>query len=210
LVPIDNTTDGRIGDTPDTFIRLPQIRICSSTASGFAITAGRVANRRRCGALQQGPGGSQCRAWGKHFPYARLITLGSTTEAAKMAVDEPGAAAIASRQAAVNYGLRILFQDIEDSPNNETRFVVIGNQKCEKTGKDKTSVMFRVTHAAGALVEALEVFRQAKINLTWIESYPVQSLVGGKPQYALFVDFEGHAGTRRSPRHQGSRITSAR
>ena len=96
---------------------------------------------------------------------------------------------MASRQAAVRYGLRILFTDIEDSPYNETRFAVIGHQRCARTGNDKTALMFRVQHAPGKLVDALDVFKQAKINLTWIESFPAKT---PKPEYVFFVDFEGH------------------
>ncbi len=121
-----------------------------------------------------------------------------------MAQHEPGAAAVASRQAAVKYGLRILFTDIEDSPHNETRFAVIGHQKSGKTGHDKTTIMFRIPHNPGSLVEALDVFKQNKINLTWIESFPGPRRPAGdanedkaahkaaKPEYMFFVDFEGH------------------
>src|SRR5262249_6944567 len=87
------------------------------------------------------------------------------------------------------YGLRILFENIEDSPFNETRFAVIGLSDCGKTGHDKTAIMFRVTHQPGTLVEALELFKQNKLNLTWIESFPARS---GKQEYVFFVDFEGH------------------
>src|SRR5262249_8716710 len=132
----------------------------------------------------------QCRAWlSKNVPQALLKDVSSTATAAELAQKEPGAAAIASRQAAVRYGLRVLFSDIEDSPFNETRFAVIGHQKCEPTGHDKTTVMFHIPHAAGSLVEALEVFKSAKMNLTWIESFPART---PKPEYIFFVEFEGH------------------
>ena len=134
---------------------------------------------------------SQCRNWlSKNVPQALLQEVSSTADAARLAQTEPGAAAVASRQAAVRYGLRILFRDIEDSPYNETRFAVIGHQKCGKTGHDKTAVMFRVPHKPGSLVDALDIFKQAKINLTWIESFPAKP---AKPEYLFFVDFEGHA-----------------
>src|SRR6185312_5062091 len=149
---------------------------------------------------------SQCRNWlSKHFPHALLKDVSSTATAAELASHEPGAAAVASRQAAVKYGLRILFTDIEDSPHNETRFAVIGQQKSGKTGHDKTTIMFRIPHNPGSLVEALDVFKQNKINLTWIESFPgprrlsndsheEKSAVkaASKPEYMFFVDFEGH------------------
>jgi chorismate mutase/prephenate dehydratase len=115
--------------------------------------------------------------------------VSSTAVAADLAKKEPGAAAVASRQAAVRYGLRILCADIEDSPYNETRFAVLGHQKCEPTNHDKTTAMFRIPHSSGSLVAALDVFKQAKINLTWIESFPART---AKPEYVFFVEFEGH------------------
>src|SRR5262249_51275696 len=133
---------------------------------------------------------SQCRNWlSKNVPHASLHEVASTATAAELAQREPGAAAVASRQAAVRYDLRILFTDIEDSPNNETRFAVIGHQQTGRTGHDKTAIMFRITHSPGSLVSALDVFRQGKINLTWIESFPARA---EKAEYVFFVDFEGH------------------
>src|SRR4029077_396098 len=133
---------------------------------------------------------AQCRNWlSKNLPHADLKDVSSTAVAAQLAQQEPGAAAVASRQAAVKYGLRILFSDIEDYPHNETRFAVIGHQECAKTGNDKTALMFRVPHSPGALVNALDVFKQNKINLTWIESFPAKL---PKAEYVFFVDFEGH------------------
>jgi chorismate mutase/prephenate dehydratase len=117
--------------------------------------------------------------------------VSSTAVAAQLAAQEPGAAAVASRQAAVKYGLRILFSDIEDVPHNETRFAVIGHQEPDRSGADKTALMFKVGHHPGALVEALDVFKSNKLNLTWIESFPAKA-EAGKGQYMFFVDFEGH------------------
>jgi chorismate mutase/prephenate dehydratase len=123
------------------------------------------------------------------MPHALLKDVSSTATAAELAQREPGAAAVASHQAAVRYGLRVLFAQIEDSPHNETRFAVIGHQKAARTGNDKTAIMFRVPHNPGSLVEALDIFKQNKINLTWIESFPART---AKPEYIFFADFEGH------------------
>jgi chorismate mutase/prephenate dehydratase len=125
----------------------------------------------------------------KNVPHAQIIPTASTAVAAELAQKEPGAAAVASRQAAVKYGLRILFTDIEDSPHNETRFAVIGHQEADRTGHDKTAIMFRIPHNPGSLVNVLDVFKQNKLNLTWIESFPAKQ---AKPEYIFFVDFEGH------------------
>ncbi len=191
VVPLENSTDGRVADTLDMFIRLPQLKICAEVR--LRIHHNLLANCdqpeiRRVYSKPQAL--SQCRNWlAKNVPHASQHEVASTATAAELALREPGAAAVASRQAAVKYGLRMLFSDIEDYPNNETRFAVIGHQESGKTGHDKTAIMFRVPHSPGSLVTVLELFKQAKLNLTWIESFPARQ---GKSEYLFFVDFEGH------------------
>jgi chorismate mutase/prephenate dehydratase len=191
VVPLENSADGRVADTLDMFLRLPQLKICAEVR--LSIHHNLLANCeqqeiRRVYSKPQAL--SQCRNWlSKNVPHASLHEVASTSTAAELAQREPGAAAVASRQAAVRYGLRILFADIEDSPYNETRFAVIGTQESPRTGEDKTSLMFRIAHRPGSLVEALNIFRQSKLNMTWIESFPART---PKPEYVFFVDVEGH------------------
>src|SRR6516165_9480347 len=150
VVPLENSTDGRVADTLDMFLRLPQIKIAAEIR--LRIHHCLMANCeqqeiRRVYSKEQAL--SQCRNWlSKNAPHSQLITVSSTTVAAETAQQERGAAAVASRQAAVKYGLRILFENIEDSPYNETRFAVISLQKEKpgKSGNDKTAVMFRIAH----------------------------------------------------------------
>jgi chorismate mutase/prephenate dehydratase len=190
VVPIENSTDGRIADTLDMFLRL-HLTICGEVR--LRIHHNLVANCehqeiRRIYSKPQAL--SQCRNWlSKNVPHALLKDVSSTATAAELAQREPGAAAVASRQAAVRYGLRILFSQIEDSPHNETRFAVIGHQKAPRSGHDKTSIMFHLPHSPGSLHDALGVFKENKVNLTWIESFPQQT---NKPEYVFFVDVEGH------------------
>jgi chorismate mutase/prephenate dehydratase len=191
VVPLENSTDGRIADTLDMFTRLPQVKISAEVR--LRIHHNLLANCtqpeiRRVYSKPQAL--SQCRNWlSKNLPHAQLIEVASTAVAAELAQREPGAAAVASRQAAVKYGLRILFPDIEDFSGNETRFAIIGLEVTERSGKDKTAIMFQVTHQPGALVDALNIFKQNKVNLSWIESFPAKS---AKQEYVFFVDFEGH------------------
>lgn len=191
VVPLENSTDGGVSDTLDMFMRLPQLKICAEVR--LKIHHNLLANCeqemiRRVYSKPQAL--AQCRNWlSKNLPHADLKDVSSTAVAAQLAQQEPGAAAVASRQAAVKYGLRILFSDIEDYSHNETRFAVIGHQESERTGHDKTAIMFRVPHHPGSLVDALDVFKANKLNLTWIESFPAKT---GKQEYMFFVDFEGH------------------
>ena len=191
VVPLENSTDGGVSDTLDMFMRLPQLKISAEVR--LKIHHNLLANCeqemiRRVYSKPQAL--AQCRNWlSKNLPHADLKDVSSTAVAAQLAQQEPGAAAVASRQAATKYSLRILFPDIEDFPHNETRFAVIGHQESTKSGHDKTAIMFRVPHQPGSLCNALEIFKQNKLNLTWIESFPAKL---PKPEYVFFVDIEGH------------------
>jgi chorismate mutase/prephenate dehydratase len=191
VVPLDNSTDGRIADTLEMFIRLPQVRICAELRMRIHHNLMANCSQQEIRRIYSKPQAlSQCRNWlSKNVPHAQLIEVASTAVAAELAQREPGAAAVASRQAAVKYGLKVLYPDIEDQQNNETRFAIIGLQEGERSGRDKTAIMFQVAHQPGALVDALNVFKSNKVNLTWIESFPAKS---AKQEYIFFVDFEGH------------------
>src|SRR5262245_10928686 len=203
VVPIENSTDGGVSETLDMFMRLPQIRIAGEVR--LRIHHNLLANCeqemiRRVYSKPQAL--AQCRNWlSKNLPHADLKEVSSTAVAAQLAQQEPGAAAVASRLAAIRYNLRILFADIEDYPHNETRFAVIGLQEPSRTGHDKTAAMFRLPHNPGALADVLNIFKQNKLNLTWIESYPAKM---NKPAYVFFVDFEGHIDDAKVKRALGS------
>lgn len=191
VVPLENSTDGRIADTLDMFIRMPNIKICSEIR--MLVHHNLLANCEQT-AIQhiysKAQALSQCRNWlSKNMPHASLHEVASTADAARLATSSPNAAAVASRQAAVRYGIRVLYANIEDYTNNETRFAVIGQHDSAKTGHDKTAIMFQVPHKPGSLVDILELFKSNKINLTWIESFPYRQAKG---EYVFFVDFEGH------------------
>ena len=191
VVPIENSTDGRIVDTLDMFTRLP-LKIC-----------GEVQTRIHHHLLSRSPRGeiteiyskpqalSQCRDWlARNMPAAVKHSVTSTSTAAQLAHDKPGAAAVASRQAAVKYGLEIVASEIEDAENNVTRFAVIGGQEPAPTKNDRTSLLLEIPHKPGSLSDALAVFKNSKLNLTWIESFPLRGEEAGA--YLFFLDVEGH------------------
>ena len=88
------------------------------------------------------------------------------------------------------YNLEILASAIEDNPQNQTRFLVLGRESAGRTGRDKTCILFSVSHEAGALVEILDIFRRHAMNMTKIESHPFPTKTW---EYYFFVDIEGHA-----------------
>jgi chorismate mutase/prephenate dehydratase len=133
---------------------------------------------------------AQCRLWLKdHVAGIPVKEVASTSLAAKIAVDESGAAAIGSRLSAQTYELNILEENIEDQPDNVTRFLVIGKIQQEPTGKDKTSLLFFLRHVPGALHRVLEPLAKRNVNLSRIESRPMKTR---NWEYLFFVDIEGH------------------
>jgi chorismate mutase/prephenate dehydratase len=190
LVPMENSTDGRIADTLTMFARTP-MRICGEVQLRIHHNLLGRGSRNDVREVYSKPQAlSQCRDWlAKHLPQATLRETASTTTAAEIAAEKTGAAAVASRQAAVNYGLDILAPNIEDNPNNVTRFAVIGQQIFARTKNDKTAVMFQVEHKPGALADAMNLFKRHRLNLTWIESFPIPGVAN---EYLFFVELEGH------------------
>ncbi|MBN2529357.1 MAG: prephenate dehydratase [Deltaproteobacteria bacterium] len=113
-----------------------------------------------------------------------------TAGAAKMLIEEDiTAAAIASPLCAEIYGLEILKEHIEDDASNQTRFLMLSKTPYDKEDGDKCSLVFATTHEAGKLFEVLQVFAEAKVNLTRIASMPHRQ---DKGNYNFFLDFEGN------------------
>ena len=102
---------------------------------------------------------------------------------------EANAAAIGSTLAGKLYDVKPLFEDIQDNPDNVTRFLVIGTEAAGPTGQDKTTLMFNTSHHPGALVDVLAVFRDAQINLSHIDKRP-----SGRTnwEYTFFIDCDVH------------------
>jgi len=190
LVPIENSTDGRIVDTLDMFTRLP-LRICGEVQLHVHHNLLARCDRSEITEIYSKPQAlSQCRDWlAKNLSHARLIEVTSTSTAAQLARDKPGAAAVASQQAASQYGIQIVADCIEDNRNNITRFAIIGDAIADATGHDRTAILLQIPHQPGSLSDALQIFKRCKVNLTWIESFPLRSPEVG---YLFFLDFEGH------------------
>lgn len=205
LVPLENSTDGRIADTLEMFTRLP-VRICGEVPLVIHHNLLAKCPRSEVQELYSRPQAiSQCRNWlSRHLPGVRLIEMISTSDAAQFAQQKPGAAAIASVEAAAHYGLDVLAANVEDNDANTTRFAVIGQQPGERSGRDKTAVMFQIDHKIGALADATAVFKRNKLNMTWIESFPIPDEPGA---YLFFVEVEGH---ERDPKVKRAMDTLAR
>ncbi len=133
---------------------------------------------------------AQCRNFLKHLD-CELIPTYDTAGSVKMIKESgtPDSAAIASARAAEIYGMKVIRQEIEDNPNNFTRFFILSKEDSPPLGNDKTSIVFSTKDRPGALYEFLREFASRNINLTKLESRPTRQ----KPwQYNFYLDFEGH------------------
>lgn len=202
LVPIENSTGGGITETHDAFIEHAG-RVMVYNEIQLAVHHTLLANCppasvRRIHSKPEVF--AQCRTWlATQYPQAELVTAASSSRACETAIEEnklaesigaePGSAAIGSSLAGQIYGLNVLFERIEDNASNITRFYIISRQKAERTGDDKTSIMFNTADKAGALVSVLKVFDEAGINLSHIDKRPSQRT---NWEYTFFVDAQGH------------------
>ncbi len=114
------------------------------------------------------------------------IPVESTAKAAKLAREDENAAALCPSVAAKINNLPIRFENVEDDTDNKTRFFIISNFENQPSGADKTSILARLSNEPGALVEFLNDFEKAKVNLTKIKSH----IVEGKSIF--FLEFNGH------------------
>ena len=193
VVPIENSTAGSVNHTLDNFLSSP-LKICGEVELRIRQhLLGNVDGLNKIVRVCAHPQSlAQCRAWLKEYlPDAEPVEVSSNAEGARRARDEAGTAAIAGDAAAEVYGLEKLVADIEDRPDNTTRFLVIGRDLFSPSGDDKTTLLLSTadTDDAGALHNLLEPLAENKINMTRIESRPSRRR---KWHYVFFVDIDGH------------------
>ena len=190
VLPVESSMGGGVGDTLDRFM-VSDLKVINEVL--MRITQNLLGNcplEKVERVYSKDNAFVQCRNWLQvNLPHAKLINTSSTAEAARRAADEEGAAAIASALAAQTYNLGVLVSRVEDSPDNYTRFFVIGHQTAKPTGKDKSSILISIKDRPGALYSLLLPFSEAKINLTRIESRPSRKKAW---EYVFFVDLIGH------------------
>jgi chorismate mutase/prephenate dehydratase len=196
VVPIENSTEGSVTPTLDALLE-GSVHIRAELVVDIALCLlARHTDRSQFRRVASHPQPlAQCRHWlARELPQATPFPTASTVVAAREALADDTVAAVAGRLAAELHGLTVVAENIQDRPENATRFVVLAQTDADDpTGHDKTSVVFSTRHERGALRRALEIFDDAGINLTRIESRPA---FGRRWEYVFFTDLEGH---RRDP-----------
>jgi len=191
MVPVENSTEGAVGRTLDLLLAtrltvtgelLLPIHHCLMSEAGGLSSVERVYSH------SQSLG--QCVRWlNTHLPRAERVAVVSNAEAARLAAEDRQSAAIAGRAAAAQYAVPIMHENIEDEPDNTTRFLVIGNEQVAASGRDKTSLVLAAKNQPGAVCALLEPLAANGVSMTRFESRPARN---GRWEYMFFVDIEGH------------------
>lgn len=192
VVPVENSTEGVISHTLDMFVDSGlQItsEILLEVHHDLLSRTGRLEDIKKVYSHSQAL--AQCRQWLEgNLPGVPLVDVASTAVASQIVSEDYTAAAVASELAASLYDLKVVRNRIEDQVNNITRFLVISRNGCERTGNDKTSILFSVKDAPGILCRMLEPFANRGINLSKIESRPYKRKAW---EYIFYLDMFGHA-----------------
>ena len=198
VVPVENSTDGVVGRTLDLLLVTP-LKICGEIE--LRIQQNLLSKMKSIKQIKKiyshAQSLAQCNGWlGKNLPHAERIPVGSNAEAARRAAREKGAAAVAAQAAAARYRLKVLGREIEDDPNNTTRFLVLGQLDPGPTGKDRTSLVLSAENKPGAVHALLSPLAANGVSMSRIESRPAKAR-SALWEYVFFVDVEGH---RQDPR----------
>jgi chorismate mutase/prephenate dehydratase len=191
VVPVENSTEGSVGLTLDLLIDTPLViigEILAPVRHSILSRDGDPSAVKKIVSHQQSL--AQCRVYlTTNYPHCETEAVASNALAAQLARDDSSLAAIASAAAGEAYGLKSIAANVQDLATNTTRFIVMGPRPVERSGKDKTTILFAVADRVGTLNQALGLFARNAINISKIESRPLRA----RPwEYLFFVDLMGH------------------
>ena len=192
VVPVENSTEGVISHTLDSFMD-SSLKICGEVELRIHqnLLIGPNTNKDNITRVySHAQSLAQCRQWlNSNLPNVERVAVSSNAEAAKRVQGEWNSAAIAGDMSCKLYGLEKLNDKIEDNPDNSTRFLIIGREEVPPSGDDRTSIVVSVQNKTGALHDLLEPFRRNNVDMTRLESRPSRS---SKWSYVFFIDFVCH------------------
>lgn len=191
VVPIENSTEGVVNHTLDSFVN-SSLKICGEVE--LRIHHHLLSKSEDIKAVKQvishQQSLAQCREWlDSNLPGLDRLSVSSNAEAAQRVTKDKSSAAIASKASAELYGLNILASNIEDDPDNTTRFLIVGRMETRPSGNDKTTLLVSGNNRPGTLFNLLTPLANNKINMTRIESRPSRK---GTWEYVFFLDIDGH------------------
>lgn len=196
IVPVENSTEGAVGRTLDLLL-ITRSKICGEVLLPvhqclLSKAKGTAAIRKVYSHTQSL---AQCQRWlARHLPDVERVPVVSNAEAARLAASDRRAAALAGKAAGKLYGLNALARNVEDEPNNTTRFLVLAAEDAPASGADKTSLVLATRNVPGAIHELLTPLAAHRVGMTKLESRPART---GLWEYVFYVDVEGHRSESR-------------
>lgn len=192
VVPVENSTEGMVSHTLDNFINSP-LKICGEVELriNLHLLVNANTDAKKIKQICAHPQAlAQARNWlDSNWSHVEIVPVSNNAEAARMASEQEGIAAVAGDLAAEQYGLAKLASNIEDYANNTTRFLIIGRSDVPPSGSDKTSIIVSTHNKPGALFHLLEPFEHEGVMLTRIDTRPSRT---ENWAYLFFIEFEGH------------------
>ncbi len=191
VVPVENSSEGAVGRTHDLLLST-SLRICAETVlrvrQNLMSKSGSLKKVTRVYSHAQSL--AQCNQWlSRKLPDAERIPVVSNSEAARLAAKDAAAAAIAGDIAVQRHGLKLVARNIEDDPNNTTRFLVLGDHDAAPSGKDLTSIVMSAPNRPGAVHALLTPIAKHGVSMSRLESRPART---GRWEYMFYVDVQGH------------------
>ncbi len=191
VVPVENSTEGAVGRSMDLLFATP-LKVCGEVVLRIHqnLMTREASLDKVTKVYSHAQSLAQCHEWlNRNLPNVPRISVGSNSQAAEMAMQEEGAAAIAGEAAAERFNVPILIANIEDEPNNTTRFLVLGRHDAGISGHDKTSLIMLAPNRTGSLHGLLLPLAEAGVSMTRLESRPARHTLW---DYVFFVDIDGH------------------
>ena len=189
IIPLENSLQGSVGQSLDLFLKYPvyvQAEIFCKISHSLLSNESALSSVKTVYSHPQAL--EQCAGWVRtHLPESKVVPMESTAAAAKTVAENPNSAAIGHIKLSEMMGLNVLSRNIEDLPDNWTRFMIIGPTMQTGNNNDKTSLLFTLPDKSGALVSVLSLLAQDHINMKKLESRPLRS---EKWQYVFFTDVE--------------------
>jgi chorismate mutase/prephenate dehydratase len=196
VVPVENSTEGSVGRTLDLMLTSP-LMICGEVNlrihQNLMTKAASLDKVTKLYSHAQSL--AQCHEWlNRNHPNLPRVPVASNAEAARMAAQDPEACAIAGEAAARLYELNILAANIEDDPNNTTRFVALAGHDAGPSGngQDKTSFVCSAQNKPGAVHDLLTPLKEHGVSMSRFESRPARGFGNSRWEYVFFVDIDGH------------------
>jgi len=191
VVPVENSSEGAVGSTLDLLL-VHSLQVCGEVQlrihHHLLSRASEIGAVRRLYSHAQSL--AQCHEWlNANLAHLPRVPVASNAEAARMAAEDRESCAIAGEAAAQLYGLDKLAVNIEDNPNNSTRFLIIGRHGAGPSGQDKTSLVCSAPNRPGAVFGLLEPLARHGVDMSRLQSRPAP---GGMWEYVFYIDLIGH------------------